>query len=491
MLVDALLDANRESPQKLAVSDGRQTLSYSQLTSLAGVLSDVVAKETNCDRVGIMLPASALFPAAFFGALHAGKIAIPLNFLLSADELSRIVEDSGLDLIVSIGHFRELLGGLPARSILLEDLPLKRKVLFQKLRGMPPAPQVNPDDTAVLLYTSGTTAAPKGVQLTHENLRSNAVDTIAALEFDPDQRFLNILPPFHVFGLLANVIVPVFLRCSVFAIPRFSPVQVVKAVESHDITVMLAIPSMYAAMLRLKSANKEKFRSLILGISGGEPLPDRVRTAFEERFGVALREGYGLTETSPVIALATQRNYRPGTVGKPVRNVELRFVGDDGHDVPEGEEGELWVKGPGVMKGYYNQPEVTREVLDDDGWFRTGDIARLDEDGFLAITGRKKEMMIIGGENVFPREIEAVLEDHEDVLQAAVIGIPDDSRGEAPVAFVLCRDGATATEIDLRSHAKKALAGYKVPKQVHIRDDLPKSSTGKILKRKLADLLEG
>jgi long-chain acyl-CoA synthetase len=489
MLVDALLDANQKAPNKLAVSDGRLALDYRQLTRLARVMRRLVARETANQRVGIMLPCTALFPAVLFGVLWSRKTAVPLNFLLGRSELADIVEDAGLDLIMTISHFREMAEELPARAVLLDELPLKRKVFFKLFTPIPAAPVVDPNDTAVLLYTSGTTAAPKGVELTYRNLYRNCVDSIETLNIDPNQTFLNILPPFHVFGLTALVLVPLFLRATVHAIPRFSPVSVVKTVEKERISIIMAIPSMFAAVLRTKSSKRDSFRSIYLAVSGGEPLPNIVRNGFEERFGVILQEGYGLTETSPVISANSADVYRRGSVGRPIRNAEVRILDEAGNSLDPDRDGEIVVRGPCVMKGYHNKPEETRKVIDQDGWFHTGDIGRLDADGFLYVTGRLKEMLIIGGENVSPREIEAVLEDHEGVLQAAVIGVPDESRGEAPIAFVLRREGGDVTELQLRNHAKQTLAGYKVPRQVHIRDDLPTSPTGKILKRRLRELL--
>lgn len=490
VLVDALLQTRERGAGKLAVADDHAALSYRQLASLAAVLRTTVLQETRCDRVGVLLPASTLFPAAFFGVLWAGRTVIPLNFLLSPDELARVVRDADIDLILTVRHFRELTAQLGVRVLALDELPLKRRLMLQSLRRLAPAPTVDPHDTAVILYTSGTTAEPKGVELTYRNLFSNATDAIASLDIDPNQTFLNILPPFHVFGLLANVIVPVILAAPVYAQPRFSPIAVVRAMADHRITVLLAIPSMFAAILRVKQTDSEAFRGVYLAISGGEPLPTSVRRGFEERFGVVLRQGYGLTETSPVLAAGSVHHWRDGTVGRPIRNVEIEIRDATGLVLGREQDGEIFARGPGVTKGYFRRPEETRRVLSPDGWFATGDIGRLDADGFLSITGRAKEMLIIGGENVFPREIEAVLETHDGVVQAAVIGVPDDLRGEAPIAFVLPRPGTSATEGDLRAHAKRSLAGYKVPRRVIIRDDLPVGPTGKLLKRKLKEWVE-
>jgi len=489
MLVDGFIEAVRRAPAAPAVSDSVRSLTYRQLARLAVVLRDEIRQQTSCPRVGLMLPSSTAFPACLFGVLWAGRTAIPLNFLLNPEELAGVVRGADIDLIVTVRPFEAVTRNLSVRSVFLEDLPLKRRMLWTTLRGIPSPPKSTPDDTAVILFTSGTTAEPKGVELTQNNLHSNCVDSIYTLKMDAAKSFLNVLPPFHVFGLTGNVLIPALLGASVHAIPRFSPVAVVHTVEKYKVTVMMAVPSMYAAVLKTKSAKPDAFHSVYLAVSGGEPLPDTVRDRFHDRFGILLRQGYGLTETSPVLSCCSVDDFRDGTVGRPIRNVEVRIVDEQGGTPPPGVGGEILVRGPGIMKGYYKQPEETARVIDAGGWFHTGDIGLLEADGFLRITGRAKDMLIIGGENVFPREIEGVLETHPDVAQAAVIGVPDDLRGEAPIAFAIPREGAEVSEQDLRSFAKQSLANFKVPKQVIIRDDLPVGPTGKILKRRLNELL--
>lgn len=488
MLLDELLRAATDSPNSIAMTDGSRSLTYKQFARLAFVFRDVIALQTGCERVGIMLPASTAFPAVLMGVWWARRIAIPLNFLLRAEELVKVVEDADIDVVLTVKPFAELVAALPCKSVFLENLPLKRKLILAMFRSLPPPPSEDRDRTAVILYTSGTTAQPKGVELTFGNLHSNCVDCIhTILNSTGHQKFLNMLPPFHVFGLTANVLIPIFMRATVIAIPRFNPIAAVRAVEEHGITVILAIPSMYAAMLRVKSAKQDTFKRIYMAISGGEPLPESVRVGFEERFGVSIGQGYGLTETSPVIAATRKDEIAPGIVGRPIRNAEVRIVDDHMHTLPTGSDGEIVMKGPGLMKGYFRKPDETAKVIDKEGWFHTGDIGRFDERGFLAITGRIKEMLIIGGENVFPREIEAVLEEHHAVLQAAVIGIPDGLRGEAPVAFVIPRKEASVKEDELRQFARQRLAGFKTPKHVIVREDLPTGPTGKILKRKLRE----
>ena len=489
MLVDVLVDAARQRSGVIAVSDQRLTLTYRKLLALARVMRDVVTATTQAQRIGVMLPASSAFCGSLFGILWASRIAVPLNFLLSKTELSRIVSTAGLDTVLTIKHFAKLSSSLSARTVFLEDLPLKRKMLGAMLRRRPALPAVAPDDTAVLLFTAGTSGDPKGVELTYDNLLSNCRDCIATAKMTSDQRFLNCLPPFHVFGLTACVIAPVVLGSSAYCIPRFSATAVAQAIREQRISIFMAIPSMFGAILRLKSAPDDLMKDVYLLVSGGEPLPETIATGFRERFGVELLQGYGLTETSPVCTIELPWARQPGSIGRPIRNVSVRIVDSDGRDLAPGGVGEIWVKGPNVMKGYYHDPEATRRALEPDGWFKTGDCGRRDAEGFVTITGRLKEMLIIGGENVFPREIEVVLERHPAVAEAVVIGAPDPSRGQVPVAFVTCKEGASAGDVELREFARRNLAGYKVPRRVRIEPDLPRSPTGKVLKRKLAELL--
>ncbi|MEZ6085924.1 MAG: AMP-binding protein, partial [Phycisphaerae bacterium] len=327
------------------------------------------------------------------------------------------------------------------------------------------------------------------VELSYRNLRSNAEDMVASAEITPGHRLLNCLPPFHVFGLTTSALVPIAAGASSYCIPRFSPVAISKAIQEEDISVFMAIPSMHGALLRLKSAPDDLFKNVFLLGSGGEPLAENIFAGYKKRFNARLLQGYGLTETSPVCTLELPHRQRDGSIGKPIRNVQIRIVDENGADVPQGHEGEIWIKGPNVMKGYRDDPESTANVLTSDGWFRSGDAGKIDDDGFVYITGRIKEMLIVAGENVHPREIESVLEQHPAVAEAGVIGMTDPSRGEVPAAFVTLEEGASATEVELRDHARKSLAGFKVPKQIRILDELPHGATGKLLRRKLVDLL--
>jgi long-chain acyl-CoA synthetase len=288
------------------------------------------------------------------------------------------------------------------------------------------------------------------------------------------------------------MIAPIQLAAQIIYLARFSPVGTLQAIREHRASLMFGTPSMYGAIYRLKDAKAEDFESIYAMISGGEPLPATLREAFRQRFGKPLLEGFGLTETSPAIALNTPQVSRPGSVGKPLPEAQFKIVGENGETMPTGGIGEVWVKGPMVMKGYHNLPDETAQVLTADGFFKTGDLGRFDEDGFLYITGRKKEMIIVAGEKAYPREIEDTLLLHPGVAEAAVMGRPDPGRGEVVVAFVVPREGQTVREDELREHCRKVgLAGWKVPRDIQVVADFPRSPTGKVLKRELAASLSG
>ncbi len=489
MLVQLLLNAARARPRGAAVRDPFVEMDYGRLTRLAATFRRLILQESGRPNVGLMLPTTAAGTAAIYGALWARRAFVPLNFLLQPPEIARIVEDAGLDLVIATRHFEPLLAGVPVRTLYLENLGLKRRYLWSRLCRMPEPPDVDPDDPAAILYTSGTSGEPKGVCLTHRNLHGNAVAVIEHLRITPDHRLLGVLPTFHVFGLNTLVFLPVLLGTSVRCVPRFSPQEACRAVAAGEADLLLAVPSMYAAMARLRSIEPRDFRNVFLAVSGGEALPRQIYDAARERMGLTLLEGYGLTETSPVISVDLPWAHKVGTVGPPLKEVEVRILDGLGRPVAPGQDGELSVRSPFVMKGYYNRPGQTAAVIDADGWFRTGDIVRQDADGHMRITGRARALMIVGGENVYPREVEAVLEQHPDVRECAVIGVPAGPRGEEVTAFVSLQEGAAADEIALRSFCRRHLAGFKVPRRIVIGADLPRGPTGKILKRRLPELL--
>jgi long-chain acyl-CoA synthetase len=311
------------------------------------------------------------------------------------------------------------------------------------------------------------------------------------IDVGPRDLALGVLPQFHSFGLTVLSVLPLWCGMRVVWSARFVPGRIVKLIREHRPTVLVAIPSMYNALLSVKDAGPEDFRSLRLTVSGGEPLSDETAARFLERFGVRLNEGYGLTETAPVTNMCRPQEWRAHSVGPAVPGVRQRIVDPaTGAPVPTGQDGEVQIQGPNVMRGYYRLPEATAEAFTPDGFFRTGDMGRLDDDGHLYITGRIKEMLIIGGENVFPREIEEALNQHPSVQASAVIGKRDPMRGELPVAFVEVREGQTFDETALKQWCRQRLAGYKVPDEVRLVEALPRNPTGKIMRRDLKALLQ-
>jgi len=489
MLVEYLLEAARRFPARRAAGDPTRPMTYGQLTTFALAIRRLVLDKTRCDRVGVLLPGSGAALGTVWGTLWAGKTIVPLNFLQPPRELAAVIADARIDLVITTEHFQWLMKEVPTRTLYLEKLHLRFRYLYEKFRRTPEPPEVSPDDVAAIVYTSGTTGHPKGVCLTHRNFVSNCRAAIEHLRLTPDHHILGVLPPFHAFGLTVLKLLPVVLGATVTYIPRFSPQVVYRAIGMDDITILLAVPSMYAAVAQLKNPDASRFERIHVAVSGGEPLPRTVYEAMYERTGVRLMEGYGLTETSPIISCDLPWAHRPGAVGRALPGVELQVRNETGEPVSRGQEGELFVRGPLVMKGYFHRPDETAVVVDADGWFRTGDVVRIDDEGSISITGRAKDLIIVGGENVFPREIESVLERHPAVSDVAVIGKQDGSRGEVVVGFVTLRDGTNATADHLRSFCRDQLAGYKVPRQIHVRPELPRGPTGKILKRELKSQL--
>lgn len=464
------------SPDRPAACDQSLALDYKSLRAVAAGLGERIANETQQPRVGIMAPASSACAAAIFACWYAGKTPVPLNFLLNPEELGKIVRDAGLDTVVTIEHFAKALEPTGLKTLLLNAETLTP--------GQLNAPDADPSDTGAIIYTSGTSGDPKGVCLSFDNLVQNAKACIEHARMDPQQIFLSVIPQFHSFGFSAMTVLPLLLGATAWYLPRFSPVAVVNTIAEKRVTIFMAIASMYGVLARMKNADRDALASLRLPISGGEPLQPQIADAFKTRFGVEIMEGYGLTESSPVAAVNMPWTRKPGSVGRALPGVEIVAEDEAGKTLPAGGDGELVIRGHCVMQGYFNKPEATAATIRD-STLLTGDIGHVDADGYVFITGRAKEMMIVGGENVFPFEIESVLCEHPAVAEAAVIGMPDPVRGETPLAFVILKEGTSADEKELRNHCRGKLAGYKVPREVRIETDLPRSPTGKILKRAL------
>ena len=474
------------APWRVAVVDDQRQWKAFHLYAGALHLARAIEQATDRPHIGIMLPTSGMFPMAMMATWMLGRTIVPLNYLLSREELDYVINDAELDTIITVEKMVEFTGGLPERirEIRLEQMNFK---------GFPPLRRAarRPDDhLAVLLYTSGTSGKPKGVMLTAGNLAVNVQQCIEWAEFSRIDVMLGVLPQFHSFGLTVLTLLPLTIGCKIVYTARFAPRKILDLLIEHRPSALIAIPTMLNALLHSKSATRDHFSSLRFLVSGGEPLPAPVFEGYEEKFGITINEGYGLTETAPATNWCRPRNQRRGSVGMPMPRVEEKIVDAGGNRLPVNQDGEVCIRGPNVMKGYFKLPEQTRAVFDSEGYFRTGDMGRFDDDGYLYITGRIKEMLIIGGENVFPREIEEVLNKHPSVRDSAVIGVMDESRGELPWAFVELNDGATFDETALRSHCRQFLAQYKVPREIRAVDALPRNPTGKIMRRQLKAMID-
>jgi long-chain acyl-CoA synthetase len=446
-----------------------------------------IAKQLKTDKphVAVLLPTSGMFSVAMTAIWSLGKTIVPLNYLLSKEEILYIIKDSGVDTVITVKAMLDLIGEVPEgiSTLLLDEMSFK---------GIPPvrsSVKSSGDMLAALLYTSGTSGKPKGVMLTADNLNSNIEQCINKVGFSKKDIFVGLLPQFHSFGFTVTTLLPSVIGSSVVYMARFNPRKILDLLRTHRPTILIAIPSMYNAMLNTKSSNAEDFQSIHLAGSGGEPLPVALYEGFKDKFNIPICEGYGLTETSPVTHWRMPSENTFGSVGRPVEGLLQKIVGEDEVELEPHEDGEIRLKGPNIMKGYFNMPEETLGVFDDQGYFKTGDMGQIDQEGFLYITGRIKEMLIIAGENVFPREIEETLTDHQDVLAAAVVGRIDDSRGEVAVAFIELIDGATFDEQKLRAWCRDRIAPFKVPKTITVLPVLPRNPTGKIVRRELTKLV--
>ncbi|MFG0330551.1 MAG: class I adenylate-forming enzyme family protein [Phycisphaerales bacterium] len=468
-------------PTRVAVVDDQR--SWRGIDLLVGALhvAEAIEKTTDAKHIGLMLPTSGLFPMAAIAGWMLGRTVVPLNYLLKGEDLQYVVDDAELGTIVTVGPMLDFLGDPPKGTPMLKLDELS----FKGLPELRWPYRASADELAVILYTSGTSGRPKGVMLSHGNISSNIRQCCEWAQFDRQDVAMGVLPQFHVFGMTVLTLLPLTVGCKAIYSARFQPRKIFQLIKKHRATVFVAIPSMYNALLTTKEASRDDVASLRYLISGGEPLPDDVQDRFTERFGVTLNEGYGLTETSAVTHWCRPHEHRAHSVGKAIPGVEVRIVDETGRECGVNEDGEIRMAGPNIFRGYYELAEETERAFDEKGYFRTGDMGRVDEDGFLYITGRIKEMMIIGGENVFPREIEEVINRHPSVRASGVIGVRDPSRGEVPVAFVELEDGMEFDETSIRSHCRQFLAQYKVPRDIHHIEALPRNPTGKILRREL------
>jgi long-chain acyl-CoA synthetase len=516
-LASLLEDSAANYPEREAIVLGDTRLTYAQVNGAANMVANLLVSRgiEKGDKVALSCANLPYFSIVYFGILKAGGTVVPLNVLLKGREVAYHLGDSEAKAYFCFEGTPELPIGKeghagfeqadgcelfwmitvdPAAASPIEGT----ETLGQAMGGQAPTfdtVATDEDDTAVILYTSGTTGQPKGAELRHRNMRDNArlgEQLFGASAEHPDT-LLCVLPLFHSFGQSVIQNGGFAYGGTVVMLPRFDADAALKTMLKEKVTFFAGVPTMYWGLLGALDGSgvdaKELAANLRVAVAGGSALPVEVHKDFEKRFGVTILEGYGLSETSPVASFSKfGQDVRVGSIGTPVPGVEMKLLQPDSWDEVENgpdEIGEIAIKGHNIMKGYYNRPEATDEVIND-GWFRSGDLGRRDEDGWYYIVDRSKDMIIRGGYNVYPREIEEVLLTHPDVSLAAVIGVPHESHGEEIKAVVILNDGATVTEQELLDWGKEQMANYKYPRQIEFVDSLPMTATGKILKRELS-----
>ncbi|MCW2654887.1 MAG: long-chain-fatty-acid--CoA ligase [Mycobacterium sp.] len=491
-------DTHRDKP---LCRIAEQTFSYAQVDEISGRIATSLRNlgVGRGDKVAVQLPNLPHFLFAYFGILKAAAVMVPLNPLLRAPEVNFHLKDSDARLLITFETFAEEavrgahdIEGLDTYVVNLpgnDQRPTGTKH-FDELYFADDTGEIEPtnaDDTAVIIYTSGTTGRPKGAELTHFQLFMNCTVAGELFGFRDDDVGMAVLPMFHVFGLSSVLNVTVRYGGTLVLVPRFDPATVIDELARHKCTIFSGVPTMYIALLHADTGGSD-LSALRVAVSGGAPIPGEVIRAFEEKFpNVVILEGYGLSETASTTTFNINAQQRKVlSIGKPIWGVQIRVVDENDNEQPAGPDnvGEILIRGHNVMKGYYNKPEATAEAMPN-GWLHTGDLGYYDDDGYFFIVDRKKDLVIRGGYNVYPREIEEALFEHPAIAQAAVIGKPDDRLGQEVLAFVVAKPGEAVTEQEVIVHCRQRLAAYKYPREVRIVDALPTGPTGKVLKKEL------
>lgn len=503
----------REFPDRVALVLGGTRMSYAEVDAAAALVAAGLSARGigSGDRVALSCPNVPFFPVVYFGILKAGAVVVPLNVLLTDREIAYHLRDSAARVYFCFEGTEELPMAASGRAAFAAAADCEHFVVITQdpasptpsqgattlaefTRGMPAVFEsvaTEEGETAVVLYTSGTTGSPKGAELTHSNMVHNTLLANRQFAMEADDVHLLALPMFHSFGQTVQLNAAFACGATIVLLPRFEAGAALEVMERAGVTFFAGVPTMYWALLTYEAADAHDLaaiaRNLRMAVCGGSALPSEVLSGFEKRFNVPILEGYGLSETSPIATFnRLDRPRRPGSIGLPVWGVEVRIVRTDGTLCDPDEPGEIHVRGHNVMKGYLNRPEATAEAIDPHGWFRTGDIGRRDTDGYLYIVDRIKDLIIRGGFNVYPRELEESLLTHPGISLAAVVGVPHDRHGEEVKAYVVRKPGATVTGDELVIWCKQHMAAYKYPRLVEFRDRLPMTATGKILKRELA-----
>ncbi len=492
-----LLDQSaRRAPDHVALRLGELAVTYAQLDDQTKRFAALLKSRgiQPGDRVALMLPNVPHFPIAYYGALRAGAVVVPMNVLLKGREIAFYLQDSGAKVLVAWNGFGaeayEGAGhaGVPMVGAGPDEPPAgieRVEALIGAVEPLEGIHQCEPTDPAVLLYTSGTTGKPKGATLTHSNLLWNTEINSKMFQATSEDVMLGALPLFHSFGQTVSMNGMLRAGATLVLLPRFDPNDALALIQQYKVTLFAGVPTMYVAFLNTPKLAETDVSSLRLCISGGAAIPVEVLNSVGEKMARIL-EGYGLSETSPVASFnQPDMPSKAGSIGTPIWGVEMGIMDADGNLLPDNEVGEIVIRGHNVMAGYWNRPDATKEAMTADGWFKTGDMATRDEDGYYFIVDRKKDMIIRGGYNVYPREIEEVVYEHPAVLEAAVFGIPHDEFGEEIAAAVVAKPGQTIDVDELQSFIKERVAAYKYPRVIQVLDELPKGPTGKILKREI------
>ncbi|MBL4952341.1 fatty acid--CoA ligase family protein [Neobacillus sp. OS1-32] len=508
-LSSQLHETAKASAEKIAYYFLDKPCTYAELdgaiTKFASGLEKLGVKQG--DHIALLLGNSPHFVISLYGALRAGATVIPVNPIYTADEIGYILHNGDVKVVVGLDMMIPLAEKVHSQLPKVEHYIIcetehnglgqpgvEQLSIYPKVKSFTAVvdsgdlsyqgPELQDEDTALILYTSGTTGKPKGAMLTHKNLFSNAQDVGHYLRMNNDDRVITTLPMFHVFCLTVALNAPLLSGATILIVPKFSPREIFRITKKYEATVFAGVPTMYNFLYQYPDGNAEDLKTFRLCISGGASLPVALLKNFEAKFNVVISEGYGLSEASPVTCFnPLDRPRKPGSIGTSILHVENKVVNELGEEVPVGEVGELIVRGPNVMKGYYKMPEETQAAIKD-GWLYTGDMARMDEEGYFYIVDRKKDLIIVGGYNVYPREVEEVIYNHKDVVEVAVLGVPDPNQGEVVSAYVVSKN-PDLTSDQLLEYCREHLAKYKVPSTIEFLEELPKNTTGKILRRAL------
>jgi long-chain acyl-CoA synthetase len=510
-VAETLKNSARNHPEKTAFIFGEQEFSYRQIDQVANQVAHALRAKGigKGDKVALSCLNLPYFPMIYYGILKAGAVCVPLSVLLKKDEIAYHLEDSdaafyfcfegtdelpmgqfgydGFQQVDSCKEFVVITADPQAASPFDGISTFGQFIHEQPAEDLTPA--TTPEDIAVIVYTSGTTGRPKGAQLTHNNLLLNAMISADLFNMSSEDKTLIVLPLFHIFAMTTMLNAGVYRGTTNVLLPRFEAESVFGLMQKHEVTLFAGVPTMYWGLLKYDgdtSFDYEKIAdNLKIAVSGGASLPVSVLEDFEEKFNVKILEGYGMSEGSPVVTFnQLDLGTKPGSIGKPIWGVDVKIVDENDEELPSGEKGQLLYRGHNVMTGYYNKPEETEEALKD-GWMHSGDIAVKDEEGFYFIVDRTKDMIIRNGLNVYPREVEEVMMKHPAVSMVAIIGIPDEEKGEEIKAYVVLNKGESVEEDALIEWTKDRIAAYKYPRHIEFTESLPTSATGKILKKEL------